>query len=693
MRARPCLFVVLVLAALSCVARGFGVDSTTERGLRLLASARAHDLGSEAPAWTLAMAPLGTRTGLLFELLALIVLFRATRALRVSPVVSAVALSAIAVDPILSAGMVSGEPVAAALLGFSLLLATHVCRAGVFGRIGSSPWLTAAMGVLAMLLSFDLVFVALIVVIARHPTRRIALVAFASAFLVVRLALGALVPAPLTSEAAFLSRLPAIWGSAGPGRFVPALRETWDLLGKTATLVPIAIGAGFVLFSVASRGRACARSVRMIAPILGAVIALVVFAPFVSPSATRLAPLIAALMILVAIGVDGSRGRLAPVFLFVLVVACVAVTEAPPRIAHRTLSGDGPIVCAPCGTAWLTRRDLFPLASLDADGRDAIRDGSLLAYARTHGVVAFALEPRLLTESLLGARFREELFFVGGMHRIAKIGDAELTLGPNPTPPSQNAGDGFLLGPRGAESRGARAELVFVAPAKLAGAKLQILMRSALTEAQRVELSLDGTRVGRVTVTETARWFEIPLAAARPGRSRVRLTFLNARTLPGQGSDAWRSPDGRAIVSVIVESLRLFTGEEPRLPPEGPGLDDPRFDRVLRSGFLGVERDAKPAAVWATGTAEIAFHFTPGKNRTLEIEAGPPPGGDQTMTVRLDGTRLGELNFPADTISVRSLDIPDGTLVDGENVLTLSFRRIAVGRAAYIRSIALKVRP
>lgn len=698
------LATLVALAAVVAFARGHGVDVLTERGLRLVAAARARDvvnLGGEAPLHVLAMAPFGPRVGIAFELVALATLFRVLSGLRVAPTLAAVALLPIALDPSFAAAVVSGEPAGAALLGFALLVAIHSARAGVFAAVGRSPVGTAIACALVTLLSFDLAIAALMIVIVRHPTRRGSLVAFVVAFVALRAALGSLVPPAITSEAALTARLPALARAPSSGRALAALHENVQVLSSTAAAFPAALGAAFFLVAVRVRGRACARALRLVGPVLGAALGWAIFLPFGAPSATRSEPLIAVLLLSSAIGLDAARGRVTEALALVVVVATAATRPPVERAAHVALVNAagkepaGPVLCGPCGLAWLSRSDLLPIALLDSDGRAAVREGALLAHARARGVVSVAVAPELLDDALLGARMREELHRDGAVFRVEKVTDDELLLSSTPLSLASargaaHVGDGFALGPRGAESRAPRAELLFVTPPAFGAARLQLLMKSALHDEQPVDVLIDGVAVAHFDVGAAARWYDLPLGAARAGRSRIRLALPRARALARPELDAWRTADGRGVVSIVVERMALFSLDEPRLPPDGPRIDDPRFDRLLRAGFSPVERDAKPAGVWANGTAQIDFFLRGEKRpRVLRIEGGPPPFGDQSVSVTVNGVHLGDVRFPSSAISVRTIPFPVTAQETGENVMTLSFARVADGRTFYLRGLEL----
>jgi hypothetical protein len=516
---------------------------------------------------------------------------------------------------------------------------------------------------------------------------------------VTRLALGGLVPAPIATQAALVARMPALWSVAPHGRYLASLSENVGRFVATAAAFPIAIFAGFLVMGIfgPGRGRVCARSLRLGAPVVGAGLSSALFAWFVAPSSSRTVPLVAGLLFLVAGALDRVRGQRGPLIAGAIVVASAATVRAP-IVGHRAVTAPGPVLCAPCGDAWLARRDLLSLDSLDEAGRTAIRDGNLLAYLRARGVVSLAIDPGLVNEALLGPRAREELVLEGSAYRIAKLPDDALLLraallAADPAF-AAHVGDGFTMGTSGASSRAPRAELTFVAPAVSAGGRLQLLMRAAVTDAQPIDLTLDGTSVGRVVATIAPQWFDVPLAAAKIGRSRVRLAFPAARRLAGNAPDSWRAPTGRSLAAVVIEGMRLVTGEEPMLPPRGPNMEDVRFDRLLRDGFMAVERDAHPPGVWSKGPSTIAFFLTPVRApHRLTLEAGPPPEGDQDVTVSLNGRRLGELHFPAASIETRTLEVPQEALADGDNVLGFAFARIHDGRALYLRDISLEEVP
>jgi hypothetical protein len=359
---------------------------------------------------------------------------------------------------------------------------------------------------------------------------------------------------------------------------------------------------------------------------------------------------------------------------------------------------------------------------------EALRRGRLIDYVKEREFPRFYTTHELQSHVFFGRRYREQLRGDPGDHRAQRVvkddaeKDALILLRHEPSGLGDATGR-ELLGDgwdwpdppepgRTVESMGRASEIVFVAKS-VGTAEARIEIELAATQfddegVQRIDAFLNGALVTSFDTRQELAWHTIPAKTLTPGRNRLRLEYRTPRADRRPGGQQewwhwWRWLGGNGVRAVAIRGIRLYTGTEVRLPPEGPGLSDAASDAVFAAGWLGVERTGPgPAAVWAVASsADLSFFSSlPAGDHRLVVEVGPPPPDaerdNQTIVVVLNGRSLGKLELAPGDVKAHELKVPDGTLTRGKNRLVFEFARLSprdeagVERAAYFRRIALE---
>ncbi|MGZ3448316.1 MAG: hypothetical protein ACXVEF_01885 [Polyangiales bacterium] len=507
-------------------------------------------------------------------------------------------------------------------------------------------------------------------------------------------------------------RLPLIWGvsssfSSRAGRALAASAESIDVLvaslGIGSRAGAIAVGGALAL-TIGAPYRTRVALLRM-TPFFSAIaVALVMHAAFWSLEIATLAPVaLFGLALLLGIALDRAlRSARSPLaLLFALSAICLALrTEAPPEVVGGAIP-PAHTACTKCGELAYFHPGLVTAIDADASLLEPMRDGRLLEALRARGIERLEVDPRFLHASILGPHPYEQLVAERGGWRIVRNDaekDALIAIDRAAVHLSEHLGDGWVRTPEWVSSAGKSSELVVVLP--IGRPVIQLELAAAEVDdhgTQPVDVFLGERKVATLAVDPAPRWYRVPLEGAAPGRQRLRLVYGASREHRENDVAWWRSANGVLVSAIRARNVRF--GVTPRLPPEGPSLGDPEGAAALEKGWLGVERESVPPAVWASAKESVVVFSVdaPSAAHRLTIEAGPPPpdarGADQRVTVRAGTTTLGTLTLPAATISKHTLDIPRGTLVDGENRLVFQFDRVftdgAVSRGAYVRTISL----
>ncbi|MGZ3417673.1 MAG: hypothetical protein ACXVEE_07395 [Polyangiales bacterium] len=553
---------------------------------------------------------------------------------------------------------------------------------------------------------------------------------------------GTVVQSSAIALALVAERMPAIWGfthvpwSLRFARAVSSLGECYADIANFSGLgthgLALVIGLSVAAVAVA-RGprRSLARAqIARIAPFaIGMLVLLVlhaavrkVFRPWYT------APYVALAALAVGFSVEHlARAARSRIVATVAAIALAVVLVVDGRAWQRDGIYDGgdyaAITPSPemheghtdCGAvAYFSRAGIVNLDGVvNESAVRALADGKLLDYLRKERFQRVYATDHYHDAIFFGPRYRESLRALDIDPRAVRLAtddekNSVVTLAREPISLGGLRGrelldDGWIWvtepPARGwAASLGKRSELLVFLPAPLPSPSRIELQLRGVVGTQRVEVRLDDGPIVTFTLGDAPTWNVLPLDGVAPGRHRISLSYLDAQPIRLRGQQGWwswwRSLRGNAIRAIEADGIRLVRASDVKLPPEGPKLEDKASDPLFVHGFLPVERETKPAGVWAVGeAAEVGFWSDEAADRALVVTAGPPPGVEsQTITVTLNGKPLGKLEVKQGPLA-RQVLRTGSALVVGANKLVFSFARTAAGdvpRAAYVGAIELE---
>jgi hypothetical protein len=684
----------------------------------------------------------------LFDLAGALVLMAVATRIGLSPIWRLLVVSAFFLAPATVSSAVSGLPTSLAVLSMLVLLHATIAD-GETVRLARVPGRTTGAivaAVVAMASSWDLVVpIALVggVALARKTPRAATRIAIPTVLALAAVALFATVtlvgvprwlPGRDTVEALRFTRLPRMWGALPDGltesarRSRGAIEASWlsvKELGADRSSGVLALGASIMATFVLpdARRTEVVRRLRAVAPIALGAFLLLAARGGLGIAGSRDAVLARALVLLaIASPLDVATAELPAPRRSLAIAALVVVFTVlgfsshgtnPARVAARgapvTASGETTGITAP----WYRAKDgaFVDLEGVTGgEGREAVRRGELLAYARRLGVRRLYVDARWQGATFFGPRYRESLrtdpsdptaLLVvrdpAEKDEVIHIPSTGIDLGSLAGREFLSDGWRWVARPSSpARSIGAVSEIVFALGADRSAAVLELSVASVPKlrhDEQEISLWIDDTFVVRRNVPAQPTIVRVPMLHATAGRHRLRIFHTD----PSPAKTVTSEDDENEQASIEVGFLRV--APVPELPPRGPSLGAPGGGSILAAGFLRLEGTGEQASVWAVGPrADLAFTVTDvDRDHVLLLEAGPPPasseGDDQHVTLRLDGVVVGTAHLVQGPLVVSRFTIPHGVLRDGENHLTLTYSRTAhddVDRALYVRSVRLE---